>query len=491
MSLTDKTITGIKWSFVDSFANQGMQFIIGIVLARLLSPKEFGLIGIMMVVITISQAFVDSGFSQALIRKNDCREEDYSTVFYFNLLVGVLFYFILFFSAGLIGDFFKEPQLFYLIRVLGIIVIINCIGLIQRTILIKKINFKLQAKISIISTITSGTIGIWMAYTGWGVWSLVWKTLSQNLITTILLWLLNGWKPLLVFSMASFKEMFSFGSRLLTTGLIDALHRNIYNIVIGRFFSVVELGYYSRADEFCNMPSANLYTIINRVTYPALVTVQNDNEKLKKGYKKLIKGTMLISFVFMIGMAVVAEPLILTLIGNKWLPSVPYLQLLCLVGMLWPLHAFNLDVVLIKGRSDLFLQIDVVKRILTIPTIIIGIFFGIKVMIMSMLVNSWLCLFINCYWTGRMIDYPISEQVIDILPSFFVALIMGTGVYITGYFTSFSPMATLIIQIAIGALITVGISTIIRVDAFIVVKEIIFQAFMKGQEKGAECNGTI
>lgn len=463
-----------------------MQFVIGIILARLLTPKEFGLIGIITIVIAISQTFVDSGFSQALIRKNDCRREDYSTAFYFNLSVGVLFYVILFFSAGPIGNFFKEPQLFHLIRVLGIILVINCVGLIQRTILIKQIDFKLQAKISIISTVTGGIIGIWMASTGWGVWSLVWKTLSQNLMGTILLWLWNRWKPLFIFSIASFKEMFSFGSRLLATGLIDAVHRNIYYLVIGKCFSTVELGYYTRADEFCNIPSANLYTIVNRVTYPALATVQDDNEKLKKGYKKLIKGTMLISFVFMIGMAAVAEPMILMLIGNKWLPSVPYLQLLCFIGMLFPLHAFNLDVLLIKGRSDLFLQIEVIKRILTIPTIVIGIFFGIKIMIMAMFVNSCIAYFINSYWTGRMIDYPILEQVVDILPSFFIALIMGTGVFVTGFFTPFSPMVKLIIQIMIGALIAIGTSIIIRLDAFIVIQEIVLQAFMKRQEKGAE-----
>lgn len=479
MSLKDKTITGIKWSFVDSFANQGIQFIVGIVLARLLSPREFGLIGIITVLIALSQSFVDSGFSQALIRKNDCTQEDYCTVFYFNMLVGILFYIVLFLSAGPIAKFFKEPQLFDLIRVLGLNILIICVGLIQRTILIKRINFRLQAKISIISTITSGIFAIWMAYEGWGVWSLVWKVLSQNLITTLFLWFWNRWRPILTFSISSFRTLFNFGSKLLATGLIDTAYRNIYFLVIGKFFSAAELGYYTRADEFRNMPSANLCTIVRRVAYPALATVQDDNHKLKIGFKKLIKSTMLISFVLMIGMAAVARPMILTLVGEKWEPSVTYLQLLCFVGMLYPLHAFNLDILLVKGRSDLFLQIEIIKKILTVPTIIVGVVFGIKIMIMAMFINSCIAYFLNSYWSGRMINYGMREQVVDILPSFLIALLMGIVVYSLGHLLQLSSMGKLSIQITVGALIAICVAKLIRLDAFMELQEIVLRTLMK------------
>ena len=483
MSLKDKTIAGLKWSFIDSFANQGIQFIIGIVLARLLSPREFGLIGIITVFIALSQSFVNSGFSQALIRKNDCTQEDYCTVFYFNMMVGILFYNVLFLSAGPIAKFFKEPQLFLLIRILGINVIIICIGLIQRTILIKRINFRLQAKISIISTAASGILAIWLAYNGWGVWSLVWKVLCQNLITTFFLWIWNRWMPILTFSISSFRKLFDFGSKLLATGLIDTAYRNIYYLVIGKFFSAAELGYYTRADEFSNMPSANLCTIVGRVAYPALATVQDDNQKLKVGFKKLIKSIMLISFVLMIGMAAVAKPMILTLVGEKWLPSVTNLQLLCFVGMLFPLHGLNLDILLIKGRSDLFLRLEIIKKLLAVPVIISGVFFGIKIMITAMFILSCTAYFLNSYWSGRLIDYTMREQVMDILPSFLIALIMGIVVFAIGHFLIFSQIIILSIQIISGALITISIARIIRLDSFMEIKEILLQNLMTIRSK--------
>ncbi|TET67965.1 MAG: lipopolysaccharide biosynthesis protein, partial [Candidatus Aminicenantes bacterium] len=267
MTLRQKTINGLKWSFVDSFANQGFQFIIGIILARLLVPKDFGLIGMLIFFIAISQSFIDSGFSQALIRKKDCKQVDFNTAFFFNLLVGIVFYLVLFFSADLIAGFFGEPQLFSLIRVLGLVLLINAFGLIQRTILIKEINFKLQTKISLIASFISGAVGIGMALNGFGVWSLVYKTIILQLTTTFLFWLWNKWKPTATFSVRVFKDLFQFGSKLLASGLIDTIYQNIYYLIIGKYFSAADLGYYTRADEFRKIPSQNLYGIIGRVSY--------------------------------------------------------------------------------------------------------------------------------------------------------------------------------------------------------------------------------
>jgi teichuronic acid exporter len=478
-SLKDKTIDGFKWSLIDTFAKQGAQFIFGIILARLLNPIDFGLIGIIIIFIAISDVFIYSGFSQALIRKNNCSQSDYSTVFYFNLIVGVLFYFVLFFSAGSIVSFFKEPKLFYLIRVFGIILIINCIGIIQRTILIKRINFKLLAKISIISTIISGALGVWMAYNGWGVWSLVWKAISQSLVTTLFLWLWTRWRPVFIISISSFRELFDFGYKLLLSGILNTAFRKIYHLIIAKNFSTVELGYYTRADEFKNIPSLHLYGVIGRVAYPALASIQNDNKKLKAGYKKLLRLTMLISFVLMIGLAAVSRPMILTLIGEKWLPSVIYLQILCFVGMLYPLHGFNLDILLIKGRSDLFLRLEIIKNLLIAPTIIIGVYYGIKIMLMLMVVNSCIAFVLNSYWSGKIINYPTTEQIADILPSFIVAVLMGGVVYPLGNFLPFSPMSILIIQIITGALIATCTAYVLCLNTFLELKAIFLQFFIK------------
>jgi O-antigen/teichoic acid export membrane protein len=475
MSLKQKTLNALGWSFIESFANQGIQFIAGIVLARLLTPKEFGLIGMIIVFTAISESFIDSGFSNALIRKNDCQQEDYSTVFYFNLAVGILLYLVLFISAGSISKFYNEPKLIDLIRVLSINVIISSLGMTQRTILIKNINFKLQARISIIASVISGVTGISMAYMGLGVWSLVWRTLCQSFVMVVLLWIWNNWKPLLVFSFKSFQEMFSFGSKLLISGLIDTIYKNVYYLIIGKYYSAVDLGYYTRADNFKKLPSVTLTSIIGRVSYPVLSSIQDDNEKLKAGYKKLIKCTMLISFVSMIGMAAVAEPMIRTLIGAQWLPSVPYLQLLCFAGILYPLHALNLNMLNVKGRSDLFLKLEIIKKILVVPTIIIGVYFGIKVMICGIIVNSVFAYFLNSYWSGKLINYPMKEQVADIMPSFLMAVTMGATVFSVGYFLTLKPEMLLCIQLILGSLFTFTSARFLRLDAFMEMSGIVME----------------
>ncbi|MFT6842893.1 MAG: teichuronic acid exporter, partial [Psychroserpens sp.] len=338
-SLKQKTVSGLLWSFIDNFSKLGLTFVIGIILARLLDPREFGLIGMITIFIALSQSLVDSGFTQALIRKKDCTQADYSTVFYFNLFVGIILYTVLFFYAGAISRFFDEPQLLLIVQVVGLSIIVNAFTIVQRARLIKAINFKLQTKISIIASMSSGIIGIMMAYSGYGVWSLVFKTLLGFTITSLLLWIWNKWKPSFEFSRNSFKEMFSFGYKLLTSGLIDTAYRNIYLLVIGKYFSAAELGFYTRADQFSNLPSQNITSVIQRVSYPVLAEIQHDIPRLKTAYQKIIKSTMLITFVSMIILAVVAKPLVLTLIGEKWLPSVIYLQLLSFGGMLYPLHA--------------------------------------------------------------------------------------------------------------------------------------------------------
>ncbi|MCK9453169.1 MAG: MOP flippase family protein [Bacteroidales bacterium] len=473
MTLKQKTINGIFWSAIDSFSVQGITFITGIVLARLLTPKEFGLIGMITIFIALSQSFIDSGFSSALIRKKDTTEADYSTVFYFNLIIGLFFFGILIISAPAISNFFNEPQLKNLVQVLGVVLIINSLTIIQRTTLTKRIDFKLQTKISFISSVFSGIVGITMAYNGFGVWSLAFKTISQQGMNSLLLWFWNRWRPTLIFSIQSFKELFSFGSKLLISGLIDTAYRNIYYLIIGKYFSAQELGFYTRAQMFNDLPSKNLNSIMSRVTYPVLAQLQDEPVKLKAGYKRMIKSVMFISMILMAGLAAIAEPLVIKLIGENWRPSIIYLQLLTFVGMMYPLHALNLNMLQVQGRSDLFLKLEIIKKILAVPTIIIGIIWGIKILILGMWVNNIISYYLNSYWSGRFIHYSIREQVSDIVPGFILAISVGLLVYMLGWLMPAGNLVKLIIQILSGGLLTISISEFFKFEAYMEIKNIV------------------
>lgn len=477
MSLKQKTITGFIWSFIDNFSKLGLTFIIGIILARLLSPREFGLIGMITIFIALSQSLVDSGFTQALIRKKDCTQADYSTVFYFNLLVGIVLFFVLFFSAGTISRFFDEPQLYLIIQVIGLSIIVNAFTIVQRARLTKEINFKLQTKISIIASIVSGIIGITMAYAGYGVWSLVFKTLFGFVMTSLLLWLWNKWIPSLVFSKNSFKELFNFGYKLMISGLINTAYKNIYLLIIGKYFSATELGFYTRADQFRNLPSQNITSVIQRVSYPVLSEIQNDIPRLRTAYQKIIKSTMLITFHTMMIMAAIAKPLILTLIGEKWLPSVVYLQLLCFAGMFYPLHAINLNMLNVQGKSHLFLRLEIIKKLLAIPVIVIGIIFGIKIMIMGMILNAIIAYFLNSYYSGKNIGYSSMQQLKDILPSFLLASFIGLIVFVSGNLIPASNLVKLIVQLVVGFVFSFGIAEIFKIKSYLYIKDIVMDKY--------------
>jgi teichuronic acid exporter len=483
MSLKQKTVNGLMWSFAENMANQGTNFIIGIVLARLLVPRDFGLVGMITIFIAVSQSFIDSGFSQALIRKKDCSQSDYSTVFYFNLLVGIFFYVILFFAAGAISVFFNEPQLTLLVRVLGINLIISALSLIQVTQLTKRIDFKLQTRITVLFSIGSGLLSIWMALNGYGVWSLVAKSLSQYALQSFFLWIWNGWRPSWLFDKKSFKEMYAFGAKLLVSGLIDTVFKNIYYLVIGKYFHAVELGYYTRADQFQNLPSQNLTGVIQRVSYPVLASIQDDAPKLKSAYKKLIKSSMLLSFVFMFGLAAVAKPLVISLIGVKWLPCVIYLQLLCFVGALYPLQALNLNMLKLQGRSDLVLHLEIVKKAIFVPMIVIGVFLGIKALILGMLIGSIFAYFLNSYWSGKLIGYSSWEQLRDIMPSFLLALLMGMAAYAAGTILKTAPWQTLIIQVMIGGIFAFGACEIFGLGDYLYLKRVVKEQLFSGSSR--------
>ncbi len=481
-SLKTKTIKGVSWSAIDNIASAGITFLVGLVLARLLSPSEFGILGMITIFIAISNSIIDSGFSNALIRKTNARRIDYNTVFLFNLFLSLVLYAVLFLCSPFISKFFNEPKLIAITRILGITLIINAISIIQRTLLVKKIDFKTQTKISLISSIGSGVVGIGMAYSGFGVWSLVGQQLSRQTLNSLFLWIFSKWRPVFEFSTQSFKELFGFGSKLLLSGLIDTIYNNIYYLIIGRFYSSFQLGQYTRAEQFKNVFTSNLTGVIQRVSYPVLSSIQEEPERLKQAYRKVIKTTVLISFFCMLSLAAVAKPLILLLIGEKWLESVYYLQIICFAGMLYPLHAINLNILQVKGRSDLFLKLEIIKKCIGIIPILLGIFYGIEYMLWGSVFISFLSYFLNSYYSSGLINYPTGEQIKDILPISAVSILVSFSMWnIT--LLHWPNWITLLLQCCLGITLLTFIYELMKLPEYLELKSIVTSGINKIQVK--------
>lgn len=477
-SIRNKTIKGVGWSFADNIFNQGITFLVGLVLARLLTPEEYGLIGIITIFIVLFNSIVDSGFSNALIRKTDVQDKDYNTVFLTNMGISAILYLLLYAGAPAISRFFNQPQLIPLTRVMGVIVIINAFALIQRTILVKKVDFKTQAKVSVISSVISGGLGIGMALYGFGVWSLAGQQISRQLLNTVLLWAFSSWYPRLQFSVQSFKELFGFGWKLLVSGILNTVWNEIYQVVIGKCYSAETLGQYTRAYQFSSIFSTNLTAIVQRVSYPVLSQIQDDKERLKFAYKKVIKVTMLVSFCCMLGLAAIARPMVLTLIGPQWLPSVPFLQILCLQMMLFPLHAINLNMLQVQGRSDLFLKLEIIKKVIAVGPLLLGIFVNIYWMLAGSVLTGIISYYLNAYYSGKFLNYSIKEQISDILPSFLIALFMAAIVFAVSLI-SLQPLALLLLQLTVALPVLLLSCEIIKPDSYLEIKSMVLSYIKK------------
>ena len=428
---------------------------------------------ILTIFIAVSNSIVDSGFSNALIRKTDARRVDYNTVFLFNLLVSGLLYVVLFLAAPAISRFFKEPLLVEVMRVIGWVLVINALAIIPRTLFVKEVNFKTQTKVSLIASISSGVIGIGMALAGLGVWSLVGQQLSRQLLNTLFLWIYCTWRPAWEFSMQSFKELFGFGSKLLLSGLLDTGFKEIYSLVIGRCYTAAQLGQYTRANQFNQIFSSNLTTVIQRVSYPVLSSIQDESERLREAYRKVIKSTMLISFACMLGLAAVARPLILILIGEKWLPAVGFLQIICFSGMLFPLHAINLNILQVKGRSDLFLRLEIIKKIIAVGPLVLGVLFSIEYMLWGSVCTSLIAYFLNSYYSADLINYPTKEQIKDILPTFLVSFATAAVMW-SLTLLSLSNWLLLPLQCLLGIALAVLIYECLHLPEYVEVKQLAF-----------------
>ena len=481
-SLKDKTIKGTMWSTADAFLGQGVTFLVGIVLARLLSPSEYGLLGICMIFITVFNGIVDSGFSNALIRKKDATNDDYNTMFLTNMFVSIVLYWVLFFCAPYISIYFACAELTALVRVSGLVMIVNALSLTQVTILTKRIDFKTKTKASLISAILSGIVGIAMAYIGFGVWALVWQQLSKQILYTICLWSLNRWYPSFIFSRESFKYLWGFGSKLLVSGLLNNIWSQLYQVVVGKYYSPNTLGQYTRGREYAGILSSNITSIVQRVTYPVLSEIQDDKERMVAAYRRIIKTTMFVTCVTVISMGAVAEPLIYCMIGPQWHEAATFLPYICFIMSTYPLQAINLNMLQVQGRSDIFLYLEIIKKIIALGPLVIGIFFNIYYMLVASVVTNIISYFLNSYYTGKKLNYNSWMQLKDVSGDYGIAF----GVAISVFFLKYLPISYWLIlplQIFLGIIVFFVICELTKLDEYLELKSIVMSAFKKYKNK--------
>lgn len=444
-----QTLSGVKWTAIERLSMQAMQFIIGIILARILSPSDFGIVGMMTIFITLSDTFIDGGFSNALIRKAVCDEIDYSTAFFFNIVFGIVIYIFLYMCSPLIGVFFKTSILSELLKVLALVVIINSLTVVQIARLSRELNFKIQAKATFFSIFISGLFGIILAYNGFGVWSLVWQQVVNAVIKTGVIWSYAKWKPKFVFSKDSFDHLFGYGSKILISNLIGTLYNQMSTILIGRFYTPVDLGNYTRGQQFARLPTTAITDILGKVTFPILSRYQNDDEKLINVYRKYISVTSMVIFFLLTLLASLSKPLILFMLSEKWVNSIVFLQIFCFAFMFEHISKLNLNLLQVKGRSDLYLRLEIIKKIIAFAIIIVSIPFGVIAICLSVLVYSQISLFINTYYTGKLFDLGYVKQLKDFSKYLLFSIISCLPAYMMTYIALSN-----ILQLLIG----VGIS---------------------------------
>ena len=464
-SLKKKTVKGLGWSALDNVARYGIQFAIGIVLARLLSPDDYGLLGLVGIFTVVCTAFVNGGFTTALIRKKDATDDDYNTVFICNLGMSLLLYAVTFLCAPLIANFFERQELTALVRVSSLGLIVGALGMVQQTRLTKRIDFKTQTKITLVASVVSGIVGIGMALTGFGVWALVWQQLVSQAITTLLLYVYNRWLPRLSFSAESFHDLFGFGWKMMVSILLDAVWKELTQVVVGKFYSPATLGQYTRAKHYAKLLSSNLTSVVERVTYPVLSSIQDDKQRMVSAYRRIIRTSMFITTVALFSLAAVSEPLIYCMIGPKWHEASTYLPLICITFSLYPLHAINLNMLQVQGRSDLFLGLEVIKRIISLAPLFVGAFVGIMPMLYVNMVVGIIAYFLNSHYSGRLLGYSSWMQMRDIAPSYALAISIALSVW----FLKYLPLSYWIIlplQIAVGTVVFFSICELFKMKEY-------------------------
>lgn len=461
MSLAQKAFSGVIWTAAERIGLQLIQFAVVVVLARLLSPADFGVVALLMVVFAVSGVLVNGGFTAALIRESNLTEADKSTAFWLNVFAALALYVIIWIGAPAIASFFGTPQLSGLTRFMALSLIFQALSLVQQADLTHRLAFKQLGLRSIAASLVTGVIAIIAAVLGAGAWALAIQFVLVAAFNALFLWLINPWHPKYLVNRNSFNKLFGFGWKLALSGLINEVYLNIYRMVIGKMFSPVILGYYTQAQSFQSLASKSLVEMLQKVTYPVLAKVNTDPTRLKRGYKTMIRISSYVVFPAMIGMALVSEPLIVTLVGEKWRDSIPFLKLLCISGALYHLHSINLNVLKVLGRSDLFLRLEIIKKVNTTIAVIVGLQFGIWGLLTAQVVSSYVALFINMYYTRRFIDYSITEQLRDVGEILIYSLPMAIVVWLAGMLTPGMITGRLVIMIVSGIVsyLLIGILT--------------------------------
>ena len=468
MTLKQKAISGVFWTTIQGLSVKLIQFIVVIIISRILTPKDFGLIGMLYIFVALGNLIIDAGFGQSLIRKKNISDIDYNSIFLMNILFGIIIYILLFFIAPYISLFFDTPELENLSRILFLIFPINSFAVVHNAILSREIKFKTLAKISLISVVLSGIISIFLAFENFGVWALVYQTLLFSLFNSILLWIFNrNWRPSFIISIKPIREMLSFSLNLFFTNIIIVLFNNIYTLIIGKQFSPIQVGYYNQAKKFEEIPVGTLTAIIQKVSYPILSQLQDNNELLKNGYRKIIIQTIYLAFPLMLGLIAISKNVIVLLLTDKWLPAVPLFTILCFHGALFPLHSINVNILKVKGNGKMLLRLEIIRRLLVISAIIVTIRYNVITLLFGHVVASIISVIINMYYCGKEINFSLFEQIMDIIPYFFLASFTAFIIYLIGFFLNIGNIfIILMIQILLGLFIYIFISYFFKLRAF-------------------------
>ena len=460
-----KVLASLIWKLMERLGAQGVSFIVQIILGRLLMPEDFGAIAIVTVFITLSNVFVQSGFNTALIQKKDADDKDFSSVFYLSTFIATMLYVLLFFTSPYIADYYSSPQLNQVLRVLAIILFFGAFNSIQNAYVARNMMFKKLFFSSTGSVIFSGIVGVIAAYLGLGVWALVLQQITYNLSVSVILWFTVKWRPRLLFSLSKVKVLFSFGWKLLASSLLNTLYMDIRTLIIGRIYNSSMLGFYNRGVQFPKLIVTNMDGAIQSVMLPALSDEQDNKKRVKEMVRRAIVTSSFLVFPMMVGLAVVAEPMIKIVLTDKWLPAAPFLQIFCASYALIPIHTANLQAINALGRSDVFLKLEIIKKVIGILILAISINFGIYAMAWGMVLSGAISSFINAYPNKKLLNYSYLEQWKDIIPSLLISLLMGLTVYVLN-FLSIAEFLKLFVQIVVGVVVYILLAKLFKIECF-------------------------
>lgn len=460
-----KVFSNFIWRFAERCGAQLVTFIVSIVLARILTPSDYGTIALVTVFTTILQVFIDSGLSTALIQKKDADDLDFSSVFYFNFVICIILYLIMFVSAALIADFYKDSSLVSIVRVISLTLIISGVKGVQQSYVSRNMLFKRFFFSTLGGTIFSAVLGIIMAYAGFGVWAIVFQQLSNNAIDTLILWITVKWRPIKKFSWSRLKNLLSFGWKMLASSLLDTVYNNLRNMIIGKLYTSADLAFYNQGDKFPKLIVTNINTSIDSVLLPTMSNEQDNHVRVKDMTRRAIKISTYIMAPLMIGLAFCAKPIVQIVLTDKWLPCVPYLQIFCISYLFWPIHTANLNAIKAMGRSDLFLKLEVIKKIIGMILLLITMNISVMAMAYSLLISGLISQVINSWPNRYLLKYSYIDQIKDVLPNIVMALIMGVFVYFINYL-NLSVLVSLMIQIILGGIIYLVLSIFTKNDSF-------------------------